>query len=116
MDKPLRVFSSGMGQQSVAVLVLQALGKIKPFDIHIFCNVGDKAEEPETLKFVKNFALPFAEKHGIRVEVIQKIAKGAPVDLRDAEEMAAKYTFCLFLTVKQGDKLIETALHNSRLM
>ena len=43
----LRFFSSGGGKQSIAALVLSAQGLIN-YPVHIFCNVGDDSEHPDT--------------------------------------------------------------------
>ena len=62
--KPLRTFSSGGGVQSTAALVLSAQGEID-FPVHLFCNVGDDSEGPETLDYVRAVAMPYAAAHGI---------------------------------------------------
>jgi len=59
-----RVFSCGGGVQSTAALVLAAQGKIN-FPVFCFANVGDKAENPDTLAYVDNVLKPYAAKHGI---------------------------------------------------
>lgn len=61
----LRTFSSGGGVQSIAALVLSA-GRRIDFPTHLFCNVGDDSEAPETLAYVHDIAMPYAEKHGIQ--------------------------------------------------
>lgn len=58
------IFSSGGGVQSTACLVLAALGRI-PYRTFIFSNVGQKAESPETIQYIKEVAKPYAERHGI---------------------------------------------------
>jgi len=60
----MRVFSSGGGVQSTAVLVLSAQGHAD-FPIHLFANTGDDSENPETLDYVRNISIPFADKNGI---------------------------------------------------
>lgn len=78
----LRLFSSGGGKQSIAALVLSVEGAIN-FPIHIFCNVGEDSENPATLRYVEEYAKPYAKKHGITYrEVIKRKgrapAKGTP--------------------------------------
>ncbi|MCP4567959.1 MAG: phosphoadenosine phosphosulfate reductase [FCB group bacterium] len=60
----LRTWSSGGGVQSIAGLVLSARGVID-FPVHLFCNTGDDSENPNTLDYVHNVAMPYAKKHGI---------------------------------------------------
>lgn len=62
--KQIRAWSSGGGVQSIAGLVLSAHGKVD-FPLHLFCNTGDDSENPDTLDYVRNIAMPYAEKHGI---------------------------------------------------
>jgi hypothetical protein len=84
MDE-LRVFSHGGGWQSVATAVLQTQGKLKnPFDVYVFCNVGDKSE-PETLAYHRDIFTPFMQAHNIRVVEIDRRKKdGTQYDLYDA--------------------------------
>jgi|TARA_R100000482_G_scaffold66015_1_gene24514 hypothetical protein len=75
------VFSSGGGVQSTACLVLAAQGRI-PYQTFVFANVGDKAESPDTMRYVEQITKPFAVKHGIKwVEVHKTNRKGEKVDL-----------------------------------
>lgn len=60
----LRFFSSGGGVQSVAALVLSVQGAID-FPVHLFANVGDDSEHPETLQYVREIAMPYAATNGI---------------------------------------------------
>jgi len=60
----LRVFSSGGGVQSIAALVLSAEGKID-YPLHLFCNVGEDSENPDTLDYVHEIAMPYAARYGI---------------------------------------------------
>ncbi|MBG0818714.1 phosphoadenosine phosphosulfate reductase [Planomonospora sp. ID82291] len=68
----LRTFSYGGGVQSNAVLVLQAQGKLPDggFDHFLFSNVGDDSEHPETLRYVREVAQPFAKAHGIDLRTV----------------------------------------------
>jgi 3'-phosphoadenosine 5'-phosphosulfate sulfotransferase (PAPS reductase)/FAD synthetase len=68
----MRVFAFGGGVQSVAVLVLQSQGKLSlPYDAYYFADLGE-AENPDTLRYVREVAAPFAERHGIRLEVVRR--------------------------------------------
>lgn len=67
----MKVFSYGGGVQSTAALVLAAQGKID-YQTFLFCNVGVKAENPDTLEYVDNVAKPFAEAHNIELIEIQR--------------------------------------------
>jgi len=75
------VFSCGGGVQSSACLVLAANGAI-PYRTFIFANVGDKAESPDTIKYVNAFLKPYAASNGIEWIDIQRLRRnGTPVDL-----------------------------------
>lgn len=77
------VFSCGGGVQSTACLVLAVQGKI-PYRTFIFANVGDNAESPDTIKYVKDVLKPYASKNEIRwVDVQRSRRDGARVDLLD---------------------------------
>lgn len=77
------IFSCGGGVQSTACLVLAAQGKI-PYRTFIFANVGDKAESPATIKYIKEVLKPYAKLHGIEwIEVNKVNRKGEAVDLYD---------------------------------
>lgn len=78
-----KVFSSGGGTQSAAVLVLSAQGKID-YPIHVFANVGDNAEDPATIAYVREVLKPYAAANGIEwVEVCRRDRDGNPIDLYD---------------------------------
>lgn len=75
--KSTRVFSFGGGVQSVAVMVLQAQGKLpNPYDYFIFSNVGNDSEHPETITYFNEHVKPFAEKHGINLVEVHKTTWG----------------------------------------
>ena len=79
----MRIFSSGGGVQSTAVLVLAADSKLQ-YDSFVFANTGDDSEHPDTLEYLENVTIPFAKDHGIRFEVVQKrrLGKYEPQTLR----------------------------------
>lgn len=67
----LRTVSYGGGVQSTALLVLAARGVID-FRTFLFSNVGDDSEHPETLRYVRDVAAPYAEAHGIELVELRK--------------------------------------------
>jgi hypothetical protein len=75
----LKAFSYGGGVQSTAALVLAAQGKID-YCTFLFCNVGDDSENPETLAYIRDVALPFAQQHSIELHELQWIRRNGEVD------------------------------------
>lgn len=71
----MRVFSYGGGVQSTAVMVLASQGKVQ-YNHFLFSNVGEDSEHPDTLKYFRKYALPFAEDHGLDLLVVRKYKKG----------------------------------------
>lgn len=93
MSDRLHAFSFGGGVQSTAALVLAAQGRLPAtdesnrWDVFLFANVGDKAEHPETLRYVEEYAKPYAAENGIAlVEVRKRTRDGSPDDLMDRIE------------------------------
>lgn len=79
----LRAISYGGGKQSTALLVLAAQGRID-FDTFLFANVGDRAENPETLAYFHEHALPYAKRHGLELTELRWVTrKGEQRDLYD---------------------------------
>lgn len=76
----MKIFSYGGGVQSTAALVLAAQGKID-YPTFLFCNVGNDSEHPETLKYVHEVAMPFAQAHGITLIELHKTRFGEPETL-----------------------------------
>lgn len=75
------IFSCGGGVQSTACLVLAAQDKI-PYRTFVFANVGDRAEDPRTLRYITEVLKPYAALHGIEwIDVQRKRRDGTPVDL-----------------------------------
>ena len=68
---PDRAFSFGGGRQSTAALVLAARGELD-VDVFVFANVGDDAENPDTLAYIRDYSRPFAEAHGIELVEVQR--------------------------------------------
>lgn len=74
-EKHISLFSYGGGVQSNAVLVLQAQGKVN-FDIFLFADVGEDSENPATIDYVNNIAIPYAKRHNIPFEIVYKTTRG----------------------------------------
>ena len=70
-DVVLKAFSFGGGIQSMAALVLAARGMID-YKIFLFANTGDDSENPDTLKYVREVAVPFAARHGLHLLEIRR--------------------------------------------
>lgn len=68
----LRVFSFDGGVQSTSVMVLQVAGRIPPYDAFVFANVGEDSENPDTLAYIKEHTLPYAERHGLALIEVSK--------------------------------------------
>lgn len=73
----VRVFSFGGGQQSTAALVLAAQGRID-FRTFLFANVGDDSEFPGTLRYVEEYAKPFAAEHGLEIVELRRVMRRGP--------------------------------------
>lgn len=67
----MRVFSFGGGVQSTAALVLSAQKKL-PYTDFVFANVGEDSENPATLKYIEEVAIPYATRHGITIHEVKK--------------------------------------------
>lgn len=67
----MNVFSFGGGVQSIAALILAAQGEI---DCHtfLFANVGDDSENADTLRYVREIAMPYAARHGLEIITLHK--------------------------------------------
>jgi len=77
----LNMVSYGGGVQSTALLVLAAQRKL---DITTFvhANVGDDSENPATVRYLREIAIPYAEAHGITIHIVQRVKRGGiPVTL-----------------------------------
>lgn len=76
----VKAFSFGGGVQSTAALVLAAQGKID-YKTFLFSNVGDDSEYPKTIEYLHNVAIPYAQAHGIDLQILMKHRKGVPETL-----------------------------------
>lgn len=75
----MKVFSNGCGVDSIAALVLSVRNEID-YPVHVFANVGDDSEHPDTLAYLHEYAIPYARGNGIRFEVARTIRRGGRVD------------------------------------
>lgn len=75
----LRVFSHGGGVQSTGALVLAARKAID-FPTFLFCLTGEDSENPATLDYIRDHAIPYAEGHGIALLTLQKRRRTGEVD------------------------------------
>jgi len=76
----IRVFSYGGGVQSTADLVLAAQARID-YKTFLFCNVGEDSENPETMKFLREYAIPYAVTKGINLFELYHTCYGEQVTL-----------------------------------
>lgn len=76
-DGVLHTISYGGGVQSNALLALAAQGRIE-FRTFLFANVGADSENPATLEYVHDVAMPFARQHGIELVELQRTFARAP--------------------------------------
>ncbi len=67
----MRVFSNGGGVQSTAALILSAKGQID-FPIHLFSNVGNDSENPDTIVYIADVLIPYAQDTGIEFHEIRR--------------------------------------------
>lgn len=70
----IKAFSFGGGVQSTAALVLAATGRID-YQTFLFANVGDDSEYPETMRYLREIAIPYAEHHGLRLLELAKVRR-----------------------------------------
>lgn len=75
----MQYLSFGGGVDTMALLVLLARGEIEA-DAVLFSNVGEDSEDPATLDYVRQVAIPYAEQHNIPFHVLQKTRKDGRQD------------------------------------
>lgn len=69
----MNVISYGGGVQSTALLILASQHEIDASHA-LFANVGDKAENPATITYLHQHAIPYGQEHGIEVvELTNKV-------------------------------------------
>lgn len=77
--KPLRAVSYGGGVQSTALLVLAAR-RVIDFPIFLMANVGDDSEDPRTIDYVRDVAMPYAKDHGIELHLLDRVKRDGSVE------------------------------------
>lgn len=88
---PLRVISYGGGVQSTALLVLAVQGKLGKVDAALFSNVGDDSENPETLRYIKDYAVPLGHAGGVPVVIVERVRRnGQRETLRQRLRLASQ--------------------------
>lgn len=97
----LRVVSYGGGVQSTALLVLAAQRRID-FPLFLMANVGDDSEHPATLTYVRDVAMPYAEEHGIRLELLDKQRQGETETLYKKLTRTSKSVSIPYRSTKDG--------------
>ncbi|MFF5589690.1 phosphoadenosine phosphosulfate reductase [Streptomyces hygroscopicus] len=70
----IRSISYGGGVQSTALLVLAAQKRID-FQLFVFANVGKDSERAKTLRYVEEYAKPYAAKHGIELVETKRVRR-----------------------------------------
>lgn len=76
---PLRVISYGGGVQSTALMVLAAR-RVIDFPTLLMANVGDDSEHPETLRYVREVAAPYAAEHGLSLHLLDRIKRDGTIE------------------------------------
>jgi len=67
----LKIISYGGGVQSTAMIVLAAQNQID-FKEAVIVNVGDDSESPDTIRYVREVAIPWADAHGVKIHEIYR--------------------------------------------
>ncbi|MFI2346891.1 phosphoadenosine phosphosulfate reductase [Streptomyces sp. NPDC019443] len=95
----LRTFSFGGGWQSTAALVLAAQERID-FRTFLFANVGSDSENPATLRYLEQYAAPYAAAHGLDLIELHREAKGTTETIcqRILSSNGSRQTIPVFLT------------------
>jgi hypothetical protein len=67
----LRCVSYGAGVQSTSLLVLAAQRRID-FPVFLFANVGNDSEDPATLAYLRQHAIPYAAAHDVELHELHR--------------------------------------------
>ncbi|WP_406177177.1 phosphoadenosine phosphosulfate reductase [Streptomyces canus] len=70
----VKTFSFGGGVQSMAAMVLAATGELD-YRTFLMANVGNDSEHPGTLAYLHQYAIPYAEAHGLELVVLDRVMK-----------------------------------------
>ena len=76
---PLHVVSHGGGVQTTAMLVLCATGRL-PYRTFLFANTGNDSEDPATLSYLREIAIPYAARNGIQIHVLDRLRRDGSVE------------------------------------
>jgi hypothetical protein len=76
----VKIISYGGGVQSTALLVLACTGELPGVDAALMANVGDDSEHPASLRYVREVAQPWAARHGVPVEVLNKQKRDGTIE------------------------------------
>lgn len=97
----MKIFSSGMGVQSVAAMVLAGQGKI---DVgpHLFCNVGDDSENPATIEYFHQVAQPWALSHGVELVELHRLKRDGSVGETIFEELTRPDSRSVKIPIRSG--------------
>jgi hypothetical protein len=78
----LHVISYGGGVQSTAMVLLAARGELPhgPYDAALLANVGNDSENPATLRFLEDVMIPWSERTGFPVHVLDRIKRDGSVE------------------------------------
>ena len=87
--------------QSTACLVLAAQGKIdcKTF---LFANVGDDAENPATLQYIKEISKLFADRHNIDIIELQRIRRDGSIETLMSRIVNSKSSISIPVRMSNG--------------
>lgn len=77
----MRVISYGGGVQSTAMIVLAVQGRIPDVDVALFSNVGEDSEYPDTITFVRDVMMPWAQQRGLPIVELTPTRKGEPTSV-----------------------------------
>ncbi|WP_280390462.1 hypothetical protein [Nocardia brasiliensis] len=72
------IISYGGGVQSTALLVLAVSERI-PVDAAVFAN-GDDSENPATLRYVREIAVPWAADNGFPVHIVDRVKRDGTIE------------------------------------
>jgi 3'-phosphoadenosine 5'-phosphosulfate sulfotransferase (PAPS reductase)/FAD synthetase len=78
----MAVASYGGGVQSTALLVLAAQRRLD-LPVFLLANTGDDSEHPQTLHYVRNIAVPYAQAHGIALHELHRTRRDGSVETLD---------------------------------
>lgn len=63
----------------MAILALSAQGEL-PYRTFLFANVGEDSEDPATLTYLRDVAVPYAEAHGIEIHELHRRRRDGTIE------------------------------------